>query len=154
MRRHCGNLVTFWMIPGLELCNGYARTFLVAPKEKVVNRGYSILHGFADYSHPLEDEASANDFLHMPSSFPKETLEQQQPFIQGTLQKTFLLSIATEKKMWSPIVHKGERCFDRKDREEGRARYTSTSNFLVRYLAEKDNVCTVRCRATLNLWSG
>lgn len=47
-----------------------------AQKAMVVSKGYKVLHGFADYNHPLEFEASANDFLYMPRLFPQEKLKQ------------------------------------------------------------------------------
>lgn len=59
-----------------ELHSGYGRPIFAAQKAELVNRGCIVLHGFPNYNDPLEDEVSANDFLHTPTSFPKKTLYQ------------------------------------------------------------------------------
>lgn len=72
------------MIPSGELRIGCRRAFFAAIKAEVGNRGYMILYEFADYNPPLEVRGSAKDYLYIPSSFPKENLEQLQQFVQGT----------------------------------------------------------------------
>lgn len=86
----------------------------------------------------LKAEASANDSLHMPSSLPEEKLEQLQKILQGSLQKERVESIATEKRIWSSNVNKGDGHVNSKGGNRRRARYTSTSTFLIGYIGREE----------------
>lgn len=74
--------------------------------------------------------------------------------MQGTFQEERPASIVTKKRIWSPMVNKGDECVDMKDREEERGRSKSTSNLLIAYMEEVDNSWTSKRRAALDLWSG
>lgn len=50
-------------------------------------------------------------------------------------------------------LEKGDNCVGRKDWSEGSVTYTSTSNILIAYMRERDNMWTVRRRIALDLWS-
>lgn len=90
----------------------------------------------------------------MPSSLLTKTLEQRQQLMQRKLEEECPTSTATEMTMWSPIVKRGGHRVDCKDCKEGRARYTSRSNFFIRYMEEKDSVGTTRHRTAQDLWLG
>lgn len=49
-----------------------------------------------------------------------------------------MASIASEKGKWSPILNKGDKLINKKERKEERARYTSTFILLIGHLKEKD----------------
>lgn len=110
-----------WMRDSPELHNGCGCAFCAARMAEVVSRKYKILHGLAVYDRALQAEACENDFLHTPSCFPKETLAQLQQFGQETFEKERAGSTAA-KRMWSPIMNKGDERIDRKECEEGRER--------------------------------
>lgn len=90
-------------------------TFFAPLKAEVMNRRYTILHGFADYNLLPEVEASTVWFFHTSNSFPNEKLEQLQQFVQRTFRKECAAYTATEKKILSSIMNKGDKCLDRKD---------------------------------------
>lgn len=154
MRVHCRDCHVLWIRASRELHNDYIRAFFAARKAEVVNGGYRFLHWFADYSCPLEVEASENDFLHTPSSLPEKTLEQLQTFIQGTFQKDRAASNAMEKRIWSPNMNEGDGRIDKKDHQEGRMKYKFPFYLLMGYMEEKENVCTARQLAALHLSLG
>lgn len=113
-------------------------------------------HGFVDYHRPLDVEASKNDFLHTPSSFPMDTLNIYSSSCRGPfiwrLQRLQRRIIRCAVWLWSreTSVSTG------KTSKKRRARYTSTGSSLIAYMEkkEKDNVWTARCRAALDLWYG
>lgn len=66
-------------------------------------------------------------FFHTPSSFSDETLVQLQHLVQCTLRKECVESIATEERIRSPTLKKGDKRIARKEGEEGRDIYKYTS---------------------------
>lgn len=55
-------------------------------------------------------------------------------------QKDRAVSTATPKRMWSPIVNKGDEYIYKKGGEEVWLKYKSTSSLLTGYKEDRDNV--------------
>lgn len=144
IKHHFGDLCALCVRGDLELRLVYVRAFSAARKTKALNRGYRILHSFADYNCLMEARASEYGFLHTSSSFPEETVEELQLFVQGMFPRERAAVTAKERSVWSSIISKGDKSIYRKDRKEGKARYASTSNVLVGHMEEKENGWTAR----------
>lgn len=71
IRVHCGEVQTFWMTEGGELCKGYGRAFFAEQMTKVLKRMCMILLLFFDHIPARKVEVSAIDFFIFPFLSPR-----------------------------------------------------------------------------------
>ena len=136
----------------VNAANDYlAKSFFSRKKTELQLAGYCILEGMAD---PIGYPHDALESVTVPTDYPKMSSGQFFHTIHRMFPREDDLRQEENRKDWNPIVNSGNSEKDKRDRDMGIARYSSTKHFLMETLELAEHVHLAQRRAYLDTWIG